>query len=408
MPDLGILGLVARLADPGTRREAAQSLARHLGADDLIVFVPDPELDLLLPALGFVQTLPSARDWRSFLAACISAGRHTGRLPFPDAGDTAYASGVAVEKTVLVLVGQAPDVTVPVECVVLLPLIGAAFRNEQAARIASAQSAVARQAAAEAMSLAAALDAVRRELQQALRVRDEFLASISHDLRTPLATIRGLAQLGVRQAGRIGTPEGARLAERLAIVDVAAGKMNAMIGDLLDLTRLETGRPLEITRQSVDLVALVQAVAQDYRHEDSLHGIAIDCAVPELIGGWDADRLERVLTNVLGNAIKYSPDGGEILIRVRSVPDDATDHQWAEVTVQDRGLGIPAADLPHVFERFHRGRNVVGRIKGTGIGLAGARQIVEQHGGSISASSVEGAGTTLTLRLPISDQGTAI
>ena len=104
-----------------------------------------------------------------------------------------------------------------------------------------------------------------------------------------------------------------------------------------------------------------------------------------------------MIANLLSNAIKYSPDGGEVTLAVRR--DAAGDR--AVLEVRDRGLGIPAADLPRVFERFRRGSNVVGRIPGTGIGLAGARQVVEQHGGAIAVDSVEGAGTTVTIQLPI-------
>ena len=110
-------------------------------------------------------------------------------------------------------------------------------------------------------------------------------------------------------------------------------------------------------------------------------------------------RLGRVLDNLLGNAIKYSPRGGAIEIAVRL--DGPEDAQEAVLSVSDRGEGIPMADLPLVFERFHRGRNVAGSIPGTGIGLAGVRSIVEQHGGTISATSQVGMGSIFTVRLPL-------
>jgi signal transduction histidine kinase len=109
-------------------------------------------------------------------------------------------------------------------------------------------------------------------------------------------------------------------------------------------------------------------------------------------------RLERVLENLLSNAIKYSPEGGSITV---AIADEEIGGPWAVLTVRDQGLGIPAADLPRVFERFQRARNVEGRIGGTGIGLASARQIVEQHGGTIAAESAEGTGSTFTVRLPL-------
>ena len=127
------------------------------------------------------------------------------------------------------------------------------------------------------------------------------------------------------------------------------------------------------------------------------HGIQVEDSQPRLIGNWDAGRLERVLANVLGNAIKYSAAGRAIRVRV-----DQEDGM-AVLAVQDQGIGIPAADLPHVFERFHRAGNVSGRTPGTGLGLASARQIVEQHGGMIMVESQEGAGSTVTIRLPLGE-----
>src|SRR5207248_3170668 len=110
------------------------------------------------------------------------------------------------------------------------------------------------------------------------------------------------------------------------------------------------------------------------------HTLRIKAREPELVGEWDAVRLRRVVDNLLGNAVKYSPQGGEIDVQVER--ERATSGEWAVLRVEDRGMGIPAADLPHVFERFRRGSNVVGSIPGSGIGLAGAKQIVEQHGGT--------------------------
>ena len=118
----------------------------------------------------------------------------------------------------------------------------------------------------------------------------------------------------------------------------------------------------------------------------------------ELVGFWDAARLERVIANLVNNAIKYSPEGGEVIVRITRDTDEAS---WAVVAVEDHGIGIPKSDLPRVFERFQRGANVQGRIGGAGIGLASARQIVEQHGGSIGVQSQKGVGSTFTVRLQL-------
>lgn len=125
----------------------------------------------------------------------------------------------------------------------------------------------------------------------------------------------------------------------------------------------------------------------------------VDTDRPELVVSADAERLERVLSNVIANAVKYSPEGGEI--SVRATREENAGQPRAVLTVRDAGLGIPAADLPRIFERYYRATNVPGSIQGTGIGLATVRQIVVQHGGGVAVTSQEGAGTAVTVWLPL-------
>jgi PAS domain S-box-containing protein len=251
-----------------------------------------------------------------------------------------------------------------------------------------------------ALLFAAERDA-HAEAQTALRVRDEFLASVTHDLKTPLTTIRGRTQLLLRLAER-GAVDPARFAEGLHRIDRVTSRMVALVGELVDLSRLETGRSLDLDRRPADLVALLRGTVADHQRLSPRHTLAVDTAWPAVVATVDAARLERVISNLLSNAVKYSPNGGRVAVTLDRRLD--ADGDWAVISVADDGLGIPAADLPRVFERFHRGGNVAGRIEGAGIGLAGAKQIIEQHGGTIAVTSREGEGTTVTLRLPL--QGT--
>ncbi len=229
------------------------------------------------------------------------------------------------------------------------------------------------------------------------RQKDDFLAAVSHDLKNPLATIKGLAQLLARRAERLAEPDASRLHDGLRTIDQTATRAALLINELLDVTRLHMNRPLDLDRAPVDLVALVRRAVAEAAATTQRHTFRVDNAEPELVGEWDAARLERVLGNLLGNAVKYSPNGGEIRIAINR--DDA--QQNAVLRVSDQGLGIPPADLPHVFERFYRAGNVGTAIAGSGIGLAAVRQIVERHGGSVAAESTPGEGTTFTVRLPL-------
>ncbi|MHB8576993.1 MAG: sensor histidine kinase [Dehalococcoidia bacterium] len=248
-----------------------------------------------------------------------------------------------------------------------------------------------------------------QEAQHAVEVRDQFLAAASHDLRTPVTTIKSYAQLLHRSLQRTakntGVPAPVDVVEGLAAIERAASRITGQINELLDLSRLHSGRPLELERRPVDLVALVRLAAEAQEQIAAQRRIRIEPRKPELIGLWDNVRLDRVVSNLLSNALKYSPAGGEILVTLAPASGDCcpgTSDECAVLRVQDHGIGIPARDLPHVFERFYRASNTRGR-PGTGIGLAGVRDIVQQHGGTIHVESREGEGSTFTVRLPLSD-----
>ncbi|MFN8559239.1 MAG: PAS domain S-box protein [Dehalococcoidia bacterium] len=262
---------------------------------------------------------------------------------------------------------------------------------------------VRKQAEMERDRLFAAERAAREAVQQALATRTAFVSAISHDLKSPLAAIKGQAQLLRRRVQRLGIPELAPVNDGLERIDRTVSRITALLGELADAVRLEAGQALDLQRQPVDLVALVDEHIDEWRRSRDETAIRLEAEVDSLVGEWDPVRLGRVITNLLSNAVKYSPDGGEVVVRLwreQAVPGEAA---CAALAVRDQGMGIPAADLPHIFERFHRGANV-GRIEGSGIGLAGVKQIVEQHDGLITAESCEGAGTTITVRLPLVDE----
>jgi signal transduction histidine kinase len=147
----------------------------------------------------------------------------------------------------------------------------------------------------------------------------------------------------------------------------------------------------------MDLISLVQRVAGRFETISPAHRIVVETTVDGLVGVWDEVRLMRVVENLLANAIKYSPDGGLVQIRVAQQPD------WAVLEVQDDGIGIPEADLPRLFQAYRRAGNAAGHIGGAGLGLAGSQQIVVQHGGRIEVSSALGIGSIFTVLLPLGE-----
>jgi PAS domain S-box-containing protein len=235
----------------------------------------------------------------------------------------------------------------------------------------------------------------RKAIEQ---TQQAFLGSVSHDLKNPLSVIKGQAQYLRRRLRRDELPDIARLDRGLATIEETVERAGELIHQLIDVARIKSGHALELQRQVIDLVAIARGAAETYGRLGERHSIRLACDTPALVGHFDGRRLERVIGNLLTNAIKYSPDGGEIELRLGREADERG--SWAVVAVRDHGVGIPEGDLPHVFERFRRGTNVHG-IAGSGIGLAGVRQIVEQHGGTIQVESWQGLGSTFTVRLPL-------
>jgi signal transduction histidine kinase len=235
----------------------------------------------------------------------------------------------------------------------------------------------------------------RSEAEAAVKARDEFVAVVVHDLRHPLAAVKWHVQVLRRRARRAEPVTGDDLSTFLTTIELGVNTLSAQIDELHDAMRLQAGRPLELQTRSTDLVGLVQAVMRQHEGVSERYCLRCETSVPSLLGVWDPGRLERVIDNLLSNAIKFTPAGGDVTLRINR------DGAWAVLAVDDPGVGIPAADLPHVFERYWRGSNVTGRIAGSGLGLSGARGIIEQHGGTISVASAEGRGSTFTLRLPL-------
>lgn len=237
--------------------------------------------------------------------------------------------------------------------------------------------------------------AARARAEEAVRQRDALLSLVSHDLKNPLTAITGSAELLRRQAEQADSVDSARVLRAQAGIARAATTMTRLINELLDVSRTRAGLPLALECRPMDLVDLVQRVVAEHQRLAPNHNVRIETDGSQLEGHWDAFRIERVVDNLLSNATKYSPAGGDVMVTVTREHDG-----WAMVAVRDAGIGIPAQDLPRIFEPFQRASNV-GRITGTGIGLAGARQVVTEHGGTLDIQSAVGAGTVATMRLPL-------
>ena len=235
-------------------------------------------------------------------------------------------------------------------------------------------------------------------LRETTRRMDEFLGIVAHELRTPLANLRGFAQtLLVQTAQGKGRQLAVWQEKALAGLDLAAARPNQLTDDLLDMARLQVGE-LELHPEPTDLVPLVQSVITRLQLTTERHSILLAPSVNRLVLSIDPRRIEQVLTNVISNAIKYSPDGGPIEVTIT----EDIERQEALLCTRDHGIGIPAQQQAQIFQRFVQAENARAYgIEGTGLGLYLCRALIERHGGRIWFESVEGQGSTFFISLPI-------
>ncbi len=224
-------------------------------------------------------------------------------------------------------------------------------------------------------------------------VRQDFVANVSHELRTPLAIFRGYLET-LADNPTLPPEESARI---LDTMKRHSDRLNALVEDLLILTRLES-RQMDVEFSAIRVDAFFRQLVRDWQNRSNSGAVEIKTDVPEDLPAWEVDvmRLEQVMFNLLENCVSYSNPPRRVLLSA------SVYERQMEVRVADNGIGIPPADLPHVFERFYRVDKGRSRTSGgTGLGLSIVKHIVQSHGGTVHAESVEGTGTTVVLRLPL-------
>ena len=239
------------------------------------------------------------------------------------------------------------------------------------------------------------------ELRRLQQIRAEFIDNLSHELRTPLTTVSLLAETLARDAETADVPP--RMRDRISKVEVETGHLVQMVNELLDLARIEGGTPLRLA-DDVDLARLATASVERLRLFAERQGVQLSVgAEPAPAVRGDEERLGQVFVNLVHNAVKFSPEGGEVRVQVRPAGGEVV------ASVSDHGIGISSVDRARIFERFYKADRARVRGGGTGLGLAIARHVVERHGGRIWVESEEGRGSTFSFAIPaaavIDDRG---
>ncbi|PYN74298.1 MAG: hypothetical protein DMD96_30660 [Candidatus Rokuibacteriota bacterium] len=301
------------------------------------------------------------RSRRAFATPLVSGGRAIGVLAVERKGEIAAEERAALEA--------------------LGAHVGLALEN---ARLASRQ----RQFAAE---LAEKISVARRELEELDRAKSAFVAIASHELRTPLTALQGFSELLALR--RLPPEEVSRLA---GVMRRESKRLGRIVSDLLDLSRIERGLEPALCRVPLAVEPTIAATVDVLRQGTATHPIAIECepSLPKVAA--DPDALERVLTNLISNAIKYSPIGSVVRVKARALGGAVA------IEVADSGRGIPAEALSRIFEPYYRVPDAVDAARGTGIGLTVVKALVEAHGGAVRVDSAPALGTRVTVVLPAS------
>lgn len=234
-------------------------------------------------------------------------------------------------------------------------------------------------------------------LKETEALKDQFISIATHELRTPVTVLAGYTDLLLKQAARSkDRPLDEAQAKKLCAMKEATLHLAKLTEDLLEITRVQAGQ-FQLQRSPTDLVALTQQIMNQFQAITSQHHLVFQTSLARLWASVDACRIEQVLSNLLMNAMKYSPKGGPIEVMLW---EERQAHE-ACFSVSDQGMGIPQEQQAHIFGRFVRAKNVqAAHINGTGLGLFLCRELVERHGGRISFQSEEGVGTTFFFTLP--------
>ena len=400
-PEASTLELVASLSNRLTRGQAASVLAARLGVEELLLFLPDPQLGVLVPAPGFTPTLRGDSAWRSFLADC-SAGREAKRLVELPVGSPRSAEAISSGGVVAVLLGGEPRGDELTMLARVMPLLGGLLKAELEIALASAEATESRESASRANTLSSALEAARSEhaklnaeLREEHRRKDEFLAMLAHELRNPLSPL--LSSLEILRHPAVTLDQRDR---HIDVMRRQVSQLSRLVEDLLDVSRVGRGR-VELKRNPIALRDVLDHALEECQPllQARRHQLSVSLPQTALLVDVDAVRMTQVFANLINNAGKYTDPGGCLMLTAEREGLEAV------VRIEDNGSGIAADMLPHVFDLFAQGQVSIERAQGgLGIGLTLVRMLVDLHGGSVAAESPGiGQGSTFVVRLPLAE-----
>jgi len=262
--------------------------------------------------------------------------------------------------------------------------------HEKTKRVYQGRASRLRETSVNGRGLILLIHDVTRE-RQIDRMKSEFVSMAAHELQTPLTMVLGYSELLLDQTKQFEPSEKAGF---LQIINNKSIELSGLIDDILDLSRIEDGRGLKLDFTYFDAAALFRRIVSSFEGTNSSHHFVLDLAAEHIFVNADESRLTQVIENLVGNAVKYSPDGGTIRLSLDQ------EENWVRFGIIDQGIGMSSEEQANAFERFYRADSSNTAVRGTGLGLSISKYIIDAHGGKIDLFSSRGKGTRLEIRLP--------
>jgi len=353
----------------------------------------DPQLYVALPATPTRLVVEESTSQRIVFVALLTSPRRGFRTILEDIASRFLQAGlVTLVISIILALLIARSIVKPLQRITAATEEIAHGNYDQTLDITSPD---------EVGRLAASFNTMSHEVKASRQAQRDFVANVSHELKTPLTSIQGFSQ-----AILDGTADDEVSRHRaVAIISSEANRMSRLVGELLDLARIESGQ-IKMQQEPVDLAQVLKACVEKFtlQAKEGNVELTLDAPALPLVTG-DKDRLAQVFTNLLANALKHTPPVGKVTVKAQETKQPrkkAGAASTVEITVTDTGAGIPPEDLAHIFERFYQvDKSRAGKDRGVGLGLTIAKQIIEAHEGTINVESMRDMGTRFTVNLPV-------
>lgn len=386
------LQIVSRFAEVETRFNAAKDLAAMVHAEEVLCFLFDPHVHTFLPAPGFPLTPGNTKEWQRFLQSAQGRSYYREKIILPGKIEKDVVSISSNNGCILALINYKQNDITFTQFQTIFVLISALIKTEALNIELESKLKIAEQSSGKSEQLTKYLDNVRAKLHQALKTEDGFLSVASHELKTPVTSISAFIQILLNVY-----PEASEEKQTHYILKRTKFQVDRLIrlmGDLLDATKIKSGK-LDLNIEEIGLDKIIDELIRDYSLIHTSHTI-IRKGFSSGKVRCDKSRIEQVITNLLDNAIKYSPTADNIIITT------GTNEHNVLFSVQDFGIGIEAESKNKIFDRFFRAHGEdSGNLSSLGLGLYISADIIQRHNGKIWVDSEPGRGSTFHFSLPV-------